>query len=154
MSAICRRSATDRLRFAGKSVGAGCAYWPRCMHPSPSSSSPQPAHARTHLLLWTSLALALSACGGGDRDKPASNTPSAAAKAPEASAAATLTLGAYTTPREAYGKAILPAFAKLWADKHGGQKVEFRESYLGSGAQARAITSGFEADVAALSLEP
>jgi sulfate/thiosulfate-binding protein len=96
----------------------------------------------------------LSACGGGDRDKPASNTPSAAAKAPEASAAATLTLGAYTTPREAYGKAILPAFAKLWADKHGGQKVEFRESYLGSGAQARAITSGFEADVAALSLEP
>ena len=67
---------------------------------------------------------------------------------------ATLTLGAYTTPREVYGKAILPAFAKSWADAHSGQKVEFRESYLGSGAQARAIVSGFEADVAALSLEP
>jgi len=31
--------------------------------------------------------------------------------------------------------------------------VEFEESYLGSGAQSRAIVEGFEADVAALSLE-
>ena len=66
--------------------------------------------------------------------------------------ARTLTLGAYTTPREAYGKAIIPAFQRYWKQKTG-QEVRFQESYLGSGAQARAIAGGFEADVAALSLE-
>src|SRR5215468_5337821 len=65
---------------------------------------------------------------------------------------ATLTLGAYTTPREAYSKAIIPEFQKYWKAKTG-QEVEFQESYQGSGAQSRAITSGFEADIAALSLE-
>lgn len=64
----------------------------------------------------------------------------------------TLTIGAYTTPREPYGKAILPAFQRLWQAKHG-ETLKFEESYLGSGAQARAIVGGFEADVAALSLE-
>ncbi|HWP41999.1 MAG TPA: sulfate ABC transporter substrate-binding protein [Blastocatellia bacterium] len=65
--------------------------------------------------------------------------------------AVTLILGAYTTPREAYGKAIIPAFQKYWKEKTG-QDVEFQESYQGSGAQARAIIGGFEADIAALSL--
>ena len=64
----------------------------------------------------------------------------------------TLTLGAYTTPREAYGKSIIPAFQKYWKEKTG-QTVEFQESYQGSGAQSRAIIGGFEADIAALSLE-
>jgi len=64
----------------------------------------------------------------------------------------TLTLGAYTTPREAYGKAIIPAFQRHWREQTG-EEVRFEESYLGSGAQARAIVGGFEADVAALSLE-
>ena len=63
-----------------------------------------------------------------------------------------LILGAYTTPREAYGKAIIPAFQKYWKDKTG-QDVEFQESYQASGAQSRAIVGGFEADIAALSLE-
>jgi sulfate/thiosulfate transport system substrate-binding protein len=62
-----------------------------------------------------------------------------------------LTLGAYTTPREAYSKAIIPKFQKYWKQKTG-QNVEFQESYQGSGAQSRAIISGFEADIAALSL--
>jgi sulfate/thiosulfate transport system substrate-binding protein len=66
---------------------------------------------------------------------------------------ATLVLGAYTTPREVYGKAVIPAFRRFWKAKTG-QNVEFQESYQGSGAQARAIVGGFEADVAALSLEP
>jgi sulfate/thiosulfate-binding protein len=65
---------------------------------------------------------------------------------------ATLILGAYTTPREAYGKAIIPAFQRYWKEKTG-QEVIFQESYQGSGAQARAIVGGFEADIAALSLE-
>jgi len=64
----------------------------------------------------------------------------------------TLVLGGYTTPREAYGKAVLPAFQKFWKEKTG-KEVEFQESYQGSGAQSRAIIGGFEADIAALSLE-
>lgn len=62
-----------------------------------------------------------------------------------------LTLGAYTTPREAY-REIIPLFQQYWKEKTG-QEVTFEESYLGSGAQSRAIVEGFEADVAALSLE-
>jgi sulfate transport system substrate-binding protein len=64
----------------------------------------------------------------------------------------TLVLGGYSTPREAYVKAIIPAFQKYWKDR-SNQEVEFRQSYQGSGAQARAIIGGFEADIAALSLE-
>ncbi len=67
-------------------------------------------------------------------------------------AARTITLGAYTTPREVYGNAIIPAFQAYWKEKTG-QTVIFEASYLGSGAQSRAIIGGFEADVAALSLE-
>lgn len=70
---------------------------------------------------------------------------------PTAEGKITLVLGAYTTPREAYGK-IIPLFQKYWQDKTG-QDVEFQESYLGSGAQSRAIVDGFEADLVALSLE-
>lgn len=64
----------------------------------------------------------------------------------------TLVLGGYSTPREAYAKAILPAFKKYWKEKTG-REVDFQESYQASGAQSRAIISGFEADVAMLSLE-
>jgi sulfate transport system substrate-binding protein len=60
-------------------------------------------------------------------------------------------LGAYTTPREAYGE-LIPIFQQQWKEQTG-QGVEFEESYLGSGAQSRAIVEGFEADIAALSLE-
>lgn len=97
---------------------------------------------RLHALLFAfglPLVLALSA------SDPAIGAPSEAVPR-------ILTLGAYTTPREVYGKAIIPAFQQYWKQKTG-QDVRFQESYLGSGAQARAIVGGFEADVAALSLE-
>ncbi|HLP46405.1 MAG TPA: sulfate ABC transporter substrate-binding protein [Candidatus Kapabacteria bacterium] len=64
----------------------------------------------------------------------------------------TLILGVYTVPKEAYQKGILPAFKKMWQEKTG-QEVNFQESYIGSGEQSRNIVSGFEADIAALSLE-
>src|SRR3954451_25120283 len=115
MSVSCHSAGARSPEFAGKSVGARCAYWPRCMHSSGTTSFARVAWRRDHhRLIWTAFALALGACGGGDKAKPADETPSSGEKAPEASAAATLTLGAYSTPREAYGKAILPAFAKLW----------------------------------------
>jgi sulfate/thiosulfate-binding protein len=64
----------------------------------------------------------------------------------------TLILGAYTVPKEAYEQEIIPAFQKYWME-NTGEKVKFQESYIASGAQARAIIGGFEADIAALSLE-
>lgn len=62
-----------------------------------------------------------------------------------------IVLAAYTTPREAY-REIIPLFQKHW-EEQTGQQVVFEESYLGSGAQSRAVVEGFEADVAVLSLE-
>ena len=100
---------------------------------------PRPRLCLSTILLFVSLASILS-CRHGD-------------KASTGQDGASIVLGAYTTPREAYGKSILPAFRQNW-QKKAGQAISFRESYLGSGAQARAIVGGFEADVAALSLEP
>jgi sulfate/thiosulfate transport system substrate-binding protein len=61
-----------------------------------------------------------------------------------------IVLAAYTTPREAY-REIIPLFMAYWIEQTG-QELIFEESYLGSGAQSRAIVEGFEADIAALSL--
>jgi len=73
---------------------------------------------------------------------------------PPAGAAASreLILAAYSVPKEAYEKRIIPAFQRHWKQKTG-QDLVVRTSYGASGAQARAIIGGFEADVAALSLE-
>ena len=60
-----------------------------------------------------------------------------------------LTLVAYSTPQEAYEE-IIPAFNAT----PEGKDVSFEQSYGASGDQARAIISGLEADLAALSLEP
>jgi sulfate/thiosulfate transport system substrate-binding protein len=64
----------------------------------------------------------------------------------------TLTIGAYSVVREAFHQGILPAFAASWREATG-RTVRFEESYNASGAQSRAIASGFDADVAVLSLE-
>ena len=96
--------------------------------------------------------LLLVAGVGGCRRSEKSGDGKASGAPTAAGAKATVILAAYTTPREAYGKAIIPAFQKAWKQKTGGD-VEFQESYQASGAQARAIIGGFEADIAALSLE-
>ena len=89
------------------------------------------------ILIFIILSVAFSACGKGG---------------PVQEEEIVLTLGAYTVPREAYEKEIIPAFQKMWLEKTG-QTVKFQESYIASGAQSRAIQQGFEADIAALSLE-
>jgi sulfate transport system substrate-binding protein len=74
---------------------------------------------------------------------------------PEPAAAAEsrdLVVAAYTVAKEAYERNIIPAFQRHWKARTG-QNVQVRASYSASGAQARAIIGGFEADVAALSLE-
>jgi sulfate transport system substrate-binding protein len=63
-----------------------------------------------------------------------------------------LILAAYSVPKEAYERHIIPAFQQHWKQKTG-QEVRVRSSYGASGAQARAIMGGFDADVAVLSLE-
>ncbi len=63
-----------------------------------------------------------------------------------------LTLGAYSVVREAFHEGLIPAFSGRWR-RQTGREVRFEESYNGSGAQARAIASGFDADIAVLSLE-
>jgi sulfate/thiosulfate-binding protein len=64
----------------------------------------------------------------------------------------TLILGAYSTPSAVYAK-LIPLFQAQWKQQ-AGQTVTFQQSYQGSGAQARAIINGFQADVAALSVAP
>ena len=83
-------------------------------------------------VLGVALAAAVG-CGGGNK----ASTSAADKAATTAAAPLTLTIGGYTTPREAYG-AILPVFHESWA-KPRAQELTFKESYLGSGAQARAI---------------
>src|SRR5215212_8999194 len=61
----------------------------------------------------------------------------------------TLTLVAYSTPREAY-EAIIPLFQAT----PEGAGVQFETSFAGSGEQSRAISGGLPADIIALSLEP
>src|SRR4051812_7718042 len=63
-----------------------------------------------------------------------------------------LTIGAYSVVREAFHDGVLPACAADWK-RRTGRSVVFEESYNGSGAQSRAIASGFDADIAILSLE-
>jgi sulfate transport system substrate-binding protein len=98
------------------------------------------------LSFWVVVLLALVACtSSGGQQEPAAQEPAAGGGSVK------LILGAYTTPREAYGE-IIPLFQAHWKEQTG-QDVTFEESYLGSGAQSRAVVEGFEADVVALSLE-
>jgi len=60
-----------------------------------------------------------------------------------------ISLVAYSTPKEAYGQ-IIPAFQKTKA----GNGVGFQQSYAGSTEQAQAVVNGLHADVVAFSLEP
>src|SRR6058998_1040439 len=66
-----------------------------------------------------------------------------------ATASTSLSLVAYSTPKDAYGK-IISAFQATSA----GKNVSFNQSYGASGDQARAVAAGLSADIVALSLEP
>jgi sulfate transport system substrate-binding protein len=63
-----------------------------------------------------------------------------------------LKIGAYSVVREVLHDGLLPAFAAEWKGRTG-RVVDVQESYNGSGAQARSIASGFDADLAILSHE-
>jgi sulfate/thiosulfate transport system substrate-binding protein len=61
----------------------------------------------------------------------------------------TISLVAYSTPRDAYSQ-LIPAFQRTQA----GQGTTFQQSYGASGEQARAVIAGLKADVVEFSLEP
>ena len=94
--------------------------------------------------IWYALAVALApalaaiaaGCGGSDT-------------AGAGGGGNTISLVAYSTPREAYEE-IIPAFQETT----DGSGVEFEQSYASSGEQSRAVEAGLEADVVAFSLEP
>jgi sulfate transport system substrate-binding protein len=73
------------------------------------------------------------------------------ATAANAHAQTTLLNVSYDPTRELY-RAFNEAFARYWARKSGGQKVSIRQSHAGSGAQARSVIDGLEADVVTLAL--
>ncbi len=85
-----------------------------------------------------------AACSGDPAATPVPGAPPAARR---------LVVAGYTTPREAYETAVFPAFAAHWKAKTG-EDVSFEATWQGSGAQARAVREGLEADVVALSLDP
>jgi sulfate/thiosulfate transport system substrate-binding protein len=62
----------------------------------------------------------------------------------------TLKIGAYSVVREAFHDGLLPAFAAEWRRRTGRELLP-EESYNASGAQARAIATGLDADIAVLS---
>src|ERR671938_1021418 len=66
-----------------------------------------------------------------------------------ATKAGSVSLVAYSTPKEAYGQ-LIDAFGKTKA----GKGVSFNQSYGASGDQAQAVVNGLHADVVAFSLEP
>jgi sulfate transport system substrate-binding protein len=72
-----------------------------------------------------------------------------AGSAAGASKGGSVSLVAYSTPKDAYGK-IISAFQKTSA----GSGTDFSESYGASGDQARAVAAGQDADLVALSLDP
>jgi len=74
---------------------------------------------------------------------------SAAAARPGRAGDTTLSLVAYSTPRQAFAK-LVPAFQKTPA----GHDVQFSQSYGASGDQARAVAAGLKADLVLLSLAP
>lgn len=101
----------------------------------------------TALALSAALLLAGAACGGGSKD--GDDKAAGASAGGEALPAAELSLVAYSTPQEAYGKII-----KAFRATPQGRNITFTESYGASGDQSRAVESGLNADIVAFSLEP
>ncbi|MBR8831264.1 MAG: Sulfate-binding protein [Chroococcopsis gigantea SAG 12.99] len=61
-----------------------------------------------------------------------------------------LTLVSFAVTQQAFSK-VIPLFTQKWK-KEKNQTVVFRQSYGGSGSQARAVVDGLEADVVMLAL--
>lgn len=86
-------------------------------------------------LISASLSTTIAACSVGKANQPQD---------------VELTLVSFAVTRAAY-KAIIPKFVEQWQQTHH-QHVTIAQSYGGSGAQARAVIDGLDADVVHLAL--
>lgn len=90
------------------------------------------------------ISLAIAACSNHS-PQPGSSTPNAAQKP-----AVELTLVSFAVTKAAH-TAIIPKFVAFWQKQHH-QTVTFKQSYGGSGSQARAVIDGLDADIVHLAL--
>ncbi len=94
-------------------------------------------------LIGLCLSLSLAACSGDTGKSSSSQT---TGEKPEVE----LTLVSFAVTKAAH-EAIIPKFIAKW-QQETGQTVRFKQSYGGSGSQARAVIDGLEADVVHLAL--
>ncbi|MEI7027954.1 sulfate ABC transporter substrate-binding protein [Paenibacillus sp. y28] len=101
-----------------------------------------------------SLGLLVSACGGGGQATQGTaggQTPASGDKAASSAKPPVELLNvSYDPTRELYDK-FNKAFVKHWQEKNG-QTVTIKQSHGGSGAQARSVIDGLQADVVTLAL--
>lgn len=83
----------------------------------------------------SALALVGAACGGSSGASSGNSAGGPECQTPETPV---LTLAAYSTPREAYGK-IISAFQTKWKEEHNDQQIIFQESYGASTTQAQNV---------------
>jgi sulfate transport system substrate-binding protein len=93
-----------------------------------------------------SLSVAIAACS--DTSKTAANSGGASSAGNKGDVE--LTLVSFAVTKAAHEK-IIPKFVEQWKKEHN-QNVTFKQSYAGSGTQARAVIDGLEADVLHLAL--
>ena len=102
-------------------------------------------------LIGASLSMAIAACAPNNSN---SSTTASGGSNPGGNTGNTgnvkLTLVSYSVTQAAYAK-IIPQFKAKWKQEKN-QDITFKESYGGSGSQARAVVDGLEADVVHLSL--
>jgi sulfate transport system substrate-binding protein len=97
-------------------------------------------------LVGVSLSVAIAACS--DTSKTAANSGGASSAGNKGDVE--LTLVSFAVTKAAHEK-IIPKFVEQWKKEHN-QNVTFKQSYAGSGTQARAVIDGLEADVLHLAL--
>jgi sulfate transport system substrate-binding protein len=115
------------------------------------SSWLQPSSLKKFLslfLIGVSLTLAIAACTGGDANNTSASSGGASSAANKGDVE--LTLVSFAVTKAAHEK-VIPKFVEQWKKEHN-QNVTFKQSYGGSGSQARAVIDGLEADVVHLAL--
>ncbi|RUR81910.1 sulfate-binding protein [Chlorogloeopsis fritschii PCC 6912] len=100
-------------------------------------------------LVGVILSVAIAACGGNSENAATTNNPGASPVAANKQDVE-LTLVSFAVTKAAHD-AIIPKFAQKWKQEQN-QNVTFKQSYGGSGSQARAVIDGLEADIVHLAL--
>ena len=123
-------------------------YWSQIQH----TGKLKPSTFRGFVSLFlvgASLSMAIASCSPNNSNSSTSSTSSTPAGG-SGSGDVKLTLVSYAVTQAAYSQ-IIPQFKAKWQKEHN-QKVDFKESYGGSGSQTRAVIDGLEADIVHLAL--